>query len=69
MGTASFSNSANTLMDYQTRQVGLDYNFSKRTRAYGYIGSSVNNAATATTSLGVATKDQSQTMVGVRHDF
>jgi len=73
MGTASFGNGANTLMDYQTRQLGLDYNFSKRTRAYGYIGSSVNNAAVsaanATLGLGVVTKDQSQTMVGVRHDF
>ena len=69
MGTASFSNSANTLMDYQTRQFGLDYNFSKRTRAYGYIGSAVNNAATNTAAIGVTTKDQSQTMVGIRHDF
>jgi len=70
MGTASFGNAANTLMDYQTRQLGLDYNFSKRTRAYGYIGSSVNNAATAAgANIGVAAKDQSQTMVGVRHDF
>jgi len=69
MGTASFSNATSTLMDYQTRQVGLDYNFSKRTRAYGYIGSATNNAATNTSSLGVTTKDQSQTIIGLRHDF
>jgi predicted porin len=50
--------------DWATRQVGVKYNFSKRTIAYGFIGSSSDNLAATT-----AVKDKSQTIVGIDHQF
>jgi predicted porin len=50
--------------DWATRQVGLKYNFSKRTVAYGYIGSSQDTLAATT-----AVRDKSQSIIGIDHQF
>jgi len=51
--------------DWASSQVGLKYNFSKRTVMYGYTGTSTNNLATAATALKVMTG----TIVGIDHQF
>jgi len=52
------------IADISGRQIGYLYDFSKRTTAYGFIGST-SDALAATTAV----KDQSQTLVGIRHSF
>jgi predicted porin len=51
--------------DWASSQLGLKYNFSKRTVMYGYTGTSTNNLATAATALKVMTG----TIVGIDHQF
>jgi len=51
--------------DWSSSQLGLKYNFSKRTMVYGYTGSSTNNLATAATALKMVTG----TIVGIDHQF
>jgi len=52
--------------DWATSQLGVKYNFSKRTILYGYTGTSTNNAsALATTSVKVITG----TVMGIDHQF
>jgi len=51
--------------DWASSQLGLKYNFSKRTVMYGYTGTSTNNLATAATALKVMTG----TLVGIDHQF
>jgi len=50
--------------DWASSQVGVKYNFSKRTVLYGYTGTSTNNAATGTTF-----KTMTGTLVGIDHQF
>ena len=50
--------------DWASSQLGLKYNFSKRTVAYGYIGSSQDTLAATT-----AVKDKSQSIIGIDHQF
>jgi predicted porin len=52
------------IADISGRQIGYLYDFSKRTTAYGFIGST-SDALAATTTV----KDQSQTIMGIRHSF
>jgi len=52
------------IADIAGRQVGYLYDFSKRTTAYGFIGSTSDSLALTT-----AVKDMSQTLVGLRHSF
>jgi len=52
------------IADIAGRQLGYLYDFSKRTTAYGFIGSTSNSLALTTT-----VKDQTQTLVGLRHSF
>ena len=51
--------------DWASSQLGLKYNFSKRTVMYGYTGTSTNNLATAATALKVMTG----TLIGIDHQF
>jgi len=51
--------------DWASSQLGLKYNFSKRTVMYGYTGTATNNLATAATALKVMTG----TLVGIDHQF
>jgi predicted porin len=51
--------------DWASSQLGLKYNFSKRTVMYGFTGTSTNNLATAATALKVMTG----TLVGIDHQF
>jgi len=51
--------------DWASSQVGVKYNFSKRTVMYGYTGTSTNNLATAATALKVMTG----TLIGIDHQF
>ena len=51
--------------DWASSQLGLKYNFSKRTVMYGFTGTSTNNLATAATALKVMTG----TIVGIDHQF
>jgi predicted porin len=64
MANASFEVGPTATNDWSTRQVGVKYNFSKRTIAYGYIGSSQDSLA-ATTGI----KDKSGTVIGIDHQF
>lgn len=50
--------------DWASSQLGVKYNFSKRTILYGYTGTSTNNAAT-----GTAFKTMTGTIVGIDHQF
>ena len=52
------------IADISGRQLGYLYDFSKRTTAYGFIGSTSDSLALTT-----AVKDQSQTIVGLKHSF
>ena len=56
------------IADHATRQVGLKYNFSKRTIAYGFIGSSSDSLA-GVVSAATTVKDKSQTIIGIDHQF
>jgi len=51
--------------DWASSQLGLKYNFSKRTVMYGYTGTSTNNLATAATAVKVMTG----TLIGIDHQF
>jgi len=51
--------------DWASSQLGLKYNFSKRTVMYGFTGTSTNNLATAATAVKVITG----TIVGIDHQF
>ena len=64
MSNSSLDVGSTATNDWATRQVGLKYNFSKRTIAYGFIGSSSDSLATTT-----AVKDKSQTIFGIDHQF
>ena len=51
--------------DWASSQLGLKYNFSKRTIMYGYTGTSTNNLATTATAVKVITG----TIIGIDHQF
>ncbi len=73
MGAASLDGTApggttQQIADHATRQVGLKYNFSKRTVAYGFIGSSSDSLA-GVVSAATTVKDKSQTIIGIDHQF
>ena len=51
--------------DWASSQLGLKYNFSKRTVMYGFTGTSTNNLATTATAVKVITG----TIVGIDHQF
>ena len=51
--------------DWASSQLGLKYNFSKRTVMYGYTGTSTNNLATAAAAVKVMTG----TLIGIDHQF
>ena len=51
--------------DWASSQLGLKYNFSKRTVMYGFTGTSTNNLATAANAVKVITG----TIVGIDHQF
>jgi predicted porin len=59
------------LADWSSSQLGVKYNFSKRTIVYGYTGTSTNNLVTATsTSATTGTfKTMTGTLVGIDHQF
>jgi len=69
MGTAKLTNDAEAAgvisQDYKQKQIGAMYDFSKRTKLYGYQGSWENNPTTASTT---AAKGK-QTLVGLLHTF
>ena len=50
--------------DWSSSQLGLKYNFSKRTVMYGYTGTSTNNLAS-----GTALKVMTGTLIGIDHQF
>jgi len=65
-----FSNSSvegggSVLNDWSSSQIGAKYNFSKRTLAYGYIGTSTDNMATSATAV----KQMTGTLIGIDHQF
>ncbi len=64
MANSSLDVAGTPTNDWATRQLGLKYNFSKRTVAYGFIGSSQDSLAATT-----AVKDKSQTIIGIDHQF
>jgi len=64
MANSSLDVGSTATNDWATRQIGLKYNFSKRTIAYGYLGSSQDSLAATT-----AVKDKSQTIIGIDHQF
>jgi predicted porin len=64
MANSSLDVGSTATNDWATRQVGVKYNFSKRTVAYGYIGSSQDTLAATT-----AVKDKSQSIIGIDHQF
>jgi len=68
---ASLDAASGPLADWASSQFGLKYNFSKRTVAYGYTGTSTNNLVTATsTSANTGTfKVMTGTLVGIDHQF
>ncbi len=51
--------------DWASSQLGLKYNFSKRTVMYGFTGTSTNNLATTATAVKVITG----TIIGIDHQF
>jgi predicted porin len=59
------------LADWSSSQLGVKYNFSKRTIVYGYTGTSTNNLVTATsTSATTGTfKTMTGTLIGIDHQF
>jgi len=65
-----FSNSSvegggTVLNDWSSSQIGAKYNFSKRTIAYGFIGTSTDNMATSATAV----KQMTGTLIGIDHQF
>jgi predicted porin len=68
---ASLDAASGPLADWASSQFGLKYNFSKRTVAYGYTGTSTNNLVTATsTSANTGTfKTMTGTLIGIDHQF
>jgi len=65
MGNSSLDSAGTVLADWATSQVGVKYNFSKRTVLYGYTGTATDNNATAATAFKVMTG----TLVGIDHQF
>jgi predicted porin len=70
MGTAKLTNSVDSgatavAQDYKQKQIGAMYDFSKRTKLYGYQGQWTNEPTTASTT---AAKGK-QTIVGLLHTF
>ena len=64
MANSSLDVGSTATNDWATRQVGVKYNFSKRTIAYGFLASSQDSLAATT-----AVKDKSQTIIGIDHQF
>lgn len=64
-GKADLKSAGSTLIDIKQQQLGLLYNLSPRTIAYGYVGSYENSSVTSATS---ARKGQ-QSIVGLYHAF
>jgi predicted porin len=52
-------------VDVDQYQIGLNYNFSKRTNAYAYVGQEEDDVKTSTS----ADRKVKSTVVGVRHQF
>ena len=67
MGTSSQSTGSTNINNIATSQVGLIYNFSKRTRIYGIVGNLKDTVRVdaASTSLGYMT----QTIAGINVSF
>jgi len=57
------------IADHSTRQLGVKYNFSKRTIAYGYIGSASDSLAGVVSAAATTMKDKSQSIIGIDHQF
>jgi len=53
-----------TAADWSASQLGLKYNFSKRTVMYGYTGTATNNVA-----AGATLKVMTGTLIGIDHQF
>jgi len=73
MGTATLDGTApggatQQIADHATRQLGVKYNFSKRTIAYGFVGSSSDSLAGVVSSA-LTVKDKSQSIIGIDHQF
>jgi len=73
MGTATLDGTApggatQQIADHATRQLGVKYNFSKRTTAYGFIGSASDSLA-GVVSAATTVKDKSQSIIGIDHQF
>ena len=68
---ASLDSAGTPLADWSSSQLGVKYNFSKRTIVYGYTGTSTNNLVTATsTSANTGTfRMMTGTLVGIDHQF
>jgi len=64
-GTTGSTGVTAAIADIATRQLGVKYNMSKRTIVYGFLGSLTDNLVTSATGV----KDQSQTIVGIDHQF
>jgi len=62
---ASLDNGTTALNDWASSQVGVKYNFSKRTIMYGYTGTSTDNLATTATAF----KQMTGTLIGIDHSF
>jgi predicted porin len=62
---ASLDNGTTSLNDWSSSQIGAKYNFSKRTIAYGYIGTSTDNLATTATAV----KQMTGSIIGIDHQF
>ena len=65
MGNSSLDSAGTVLADWATSQVGVKYNFSKRTVMYGYTGTATDNNATAATAF----KQMTGTAIGIDHQF
>jgi len=63
--SASLDVAGTPTADWASSQLGLKYNFSKRTMMYGYTGTSTNNLATTATAVKVITG----TIIGIDHQF
>lgn len=64
-GTAELETAGTKTVDIKQQQLGLLYNFSPRTIAYGYIGSYENSLVTSATSA----RKGSQSIIGLFHSF
>ncbi len=65
MGNSSLDSAGTVLADWSTSQLGVKYNFSKRTVLYGFTGTATDNNATSATAF----KQMTGTVVGIDHQF